>query len=669
MGRVRRLFVAIVLFSPYLVADQRIEVDLSESEGVGNIAPIGDAEIFDDPDGPYADLTSATPNSLGALWIEESFDALNGSLTVHFEYSVELPDGLPKEGETGGGMQLVLELGHSGHPFNSLAVGGDSLGTGGAGIGPYLGVAIDLGTDPPFGPFGPHIEINQNRDPAADGTVASTRDAPDVLGTGSAGARVRYTITLDAETISVYASSDHDCFGGRTILTHRYAAPEPRLLENVAVGFFGASTDTPVVHRLHRVRIVTHDAQPQFLRGDCNQDGIVCGSVTDMIAIVNRCFQGGPELPCEDACDANDDGTVCGGVTDVIFLANYCFLGSGVPPSSPIGECGVDPTEDALPCLSPDACGSGAPSSDFIYLGVNDRGFDEHLRLRDDMVMVEIPAGSFEQGDHFLDYGGDELPVHTTTLSRPFLFGKFEITVAQYRRFLEAIGCDEPGCTDYDHRWDFDGHEIELYDGSHYPGGDIGSAWARNVSYFERAEFDEFPVIWIDWFDAVAYSRWANGVTSRDWSNPLSFGIPTEAEWEYAASYRGEGKMPTRYPWGGSEGLLDDPENIDETRCNFGQHVGRTVAVCSYPAGRSHFGVYNQSGNVYEWTADWYDGDSYETAPERDPFVDAGARCRQLRGGGWFGPPFSQRGAYRCNFEADHPDTDVGIRCSAPVPR
>jgi len=657
-----------VLFSPYLAATERIEIDLGGEGDVG-IATLDDADVFNDVDGPRIHLTTATPNSLGALWIEESFDALDGALSIHFEYSVVLPAGLPEDGETGGGMQLILELGHEGHPFDSLADGGDSLGTGGCGVCTYLGVAVDLGTDPPFGPFGPHLEIKRDGDPAAGGTVASTRDAPDVLGTGSADARVRYTVSLDAETISVHASSDHDCFGGGTVLTHRHAVSDPVLLQSIAIGFVGASTDTSVVHRIHRVRIDTRDAQPQFLRGDCNQDGIVCGSVTDMVAIVNRCFRGGPDLPCEDACDANDDGNVCGGVTDVVFLASFCFLGIGLPPAAPSRECGSDPTEDNLPCLSPQACGSGAPSSDFVYLGRNDRGFDEHLRLRDDMVMVEIPAGSFEQGDHFRDYGGDELPVHRTTISRPFLLGKFEITVAQYRAFLEAIGCDGPGCADYDHSWDFDGDEVELYDGSHYPEGESGSAWARNVRYFERAEFDDHPVIWIDWFDAIAYSRWANGVTSRNWSDPRSFGVPTEAEWEYSARHQGDGTIPSRYPWGGSEGLPHDPANIDETHCNFGQHVGHTVAVCSYPAGRSFFGVHNQSGNVYEWTADWYDGGSYESAPERDPFVDSGDHFRQLRGGGWFGPPFSQRGAYRCNFEVDHPDTDVGIRCSAPAPR
>jgi len=665
---VRCLFaLCLLVAAARATADERHRIDFTKERGL-DITLLGDASVSSGAEPPL-DLTGASPNALGACWIEHVFDARAERLAIHFEASVEALEGPVPAAGPGGGLQLVIQFGDD---FTLLGTGGDSLGTGGLSAR-YLGVALDLGADPPFGPRAPHVDINRDRDPAEDGTIASALRAPDLVSTGSAGATARYTVVLDASggddgdartRIAVFASSDHDCFGGRLVLERRLTI-DPLLLSRASIGFIGASAETPAVHRLHAVVIDTRTAAPLFVRGDCNQDGVACGSVTDMIAIIQRCFQGGAELPCEDACDVDDNGSVCGSVTDVVYLANYCFLASGTPPPAPFGECGADASADSLGCASPRACGAGVPPAGLVWLGVNDRGYPEYLRERDGMLLVEIPAGTFEQGDRFFDFGGDELPVHETAITRPFLLAKFETTVAQYRSFLAAIGCNAVACIDYDHRWDFTGPGSEHYDGCHYPAGDAGLAWGRNEVWFERAELDEHPVIWVDWFDAVAYSRWANDERSQDWNDASVYGVPTEAQWEYAARWRGDGSLPARYPWGGSDGRLDDPRNINETFCNFAQVVGQPVEVCTYTLGRSHFGLYNQAGNVYEWTADWYDGDSYQDAAREDPFVATGDSFRQLRGGGWFGASFSQRGAYRCNFEPDHPDIDVGLRSAA----
>ena len=102
------------------------------------------------------------------------------------------------------------------------------------------------------------------------------------------------------------------------------------------------------------------------------------------------------------------------------------------------------------------------------------------------------------------------------------------------------------------------------------------------------------PVVGVSWTDANAFCKWEG---KR---------FPTEAEWERAAKGP-EGD--NHYPWG---------HKLDPKKANYGQNVGRTMPVDSYPEGVSGFGVYNMAGNVFEWVEDWYDPKFYkaEHCPE-----------------------------------------------------
>ncbi len=608
-------------------------------------------------DAPHVELTGAAAD-LGLVWFHEPLNPTDSRVAVTFECSISVPAGAPANA-VGGGVQMVLV---SGEPPRAAGRGGESLGTGGL-AAPHVGVAFDLGADLDHALRAPHLEVNVDSDPAVDPPLAASTDVPPAM--PGEELRVRIAATLDGRELSVHVDAG-DCFRARRVIATTLPASRPAPL---FLGFTATSSGVALRQRLHAVTVDVEPRSPAFVRGDCNGDGVICGSVTDLVAIAQSCFLGGAGLACADACDANDDGTVCGSVTDIAYLANFCFAGTGPRPPAP-SACGVDPTPDGLDCA--DSPCDAAGDSRLVFLGENERGFEEYLRTRDEMVMALIPPGAFEQGDHYDDRGGDELPVHAVQISRPFLLGKFEVTCRQYRRFLDAIGCGGLDCDGDDPTWDYTGPDGPTpghgYDGCHYPEGTRKFAWGLNPSYFEDESMADHPVIWVDWFDAVAYSRWANGERSTDWNDPDAYGLPTEAQWEYAARWRGEGLTPARYPWGGSDGPLDDERNINAGLCNYGQTVGRTVPVCSYPAGRSHFGLYHQAGNVYEWTADWYDADFYDSAPRRDPFVSSGDIFRQLRGGGWFGVPFSVRGAYRCNFPQDEPDIDVGFRCATPAP-
>ncbi|MCA9730446.1 MAG: hypothetical protein KC729_22400, partial [Candidatus Eisenbacteria bacterium] len=91
-------------------------------------------------------------------------------------------------------------------------------------------------------------------------------------------------------------------------------------------------------------------AEPAFVRGDCNADGGV--NIADPVRLLDHLFAGAG-IDCDDACDSNDDGTL--NIADVIFTLGY-VVSSGPMPPAPFPTCGVDPTVDALDCLSFPPC-------------------------------------------------------------------------------------------------------------------------------------------------------------------------------------------------------------------------------------------------------------------------------------------------------------------------
>ncbi|MEM7235879.1 MAG: hypothetical protein AAF517_27170, partial [Planctomycetota bacterium] len=368
-------------------------------------------ETFDDADGPYRTLGDAETGggalriggvaAAGSIWFEETFDP-EDAVSLHFVYRLDRGDAKLPEGGPGGGLQALIYFGDSAPSATSDGEGG--LGTGA--LDDSVGFAIDLGADA-NGPDAPHLELNAGSDPSNEVSLVTSDEFPSfLLDPESTASTLRVTMRIDGADVDVAVFSELGPYRGRRVF-HQTLDEAPR--GTIRLGLSASTGATPIRHEVLEVRAYSTPRDGYFLRGDCNQDGNVCGDVTDMIAIVLRCFQGGPEFPCHDACDANDDGQVCGSVSDVIFLANYCFLGTPIPPARPTLECGSDPTSDELSCEEPRACDVFGGSSESIELGVNRDGFPEILRLRDEMVMIELPAGSFEQGDHFLDFGEDEV--------------------------------------------------------------------------------------------------------------------------------------------------------------------------------------------------------------------------------------------------------------------
>jgi len=239
---------------------------------------------------------------------------------------------------------------------------------------------------------------------------------------------------------------------------------------------------------------------------------------------------------------------------------------------------------------------------------------DELNKIITDMVF--IPSGSFEMGDHH-DNMNDALPIHRVELEA-FHMDATEVTVGQFKKFIRE--------SDYGYnKWD------------------------------EVAEFspnDNHPMIYVNWHDATAYAKWAG---KR---------LPTEAEWEYAA--RG-GIAAKRYPWG---------NEITHNDANWGNTVnGKDEWVYCSPVGsfkKNGYGLYDMTGNVWEWCADWYGFDYYSKSPVKNPIgPDKPDRAtgRVLRGGSWYSVTRGRRVASRDAYGSPNDrKNDIGFRCVSRLP-
>ncbi len=198
---------------------------------------------------------------------------------------------------------------------------------------------------------------------------------------------------------------------------------------------------------------------------------------------------------------------------------------------------------------------------------------------------VKVPAGSFMMGS--TSGAKDERPVHQVALGAVRL-DRYEVTNRRYAKCVQAGACTPPS---------------------------LSSSHLRK-SYFDSPEFADYPVIFVSWKQANAFCQHAGGR------------LPTEAEWEKAA--KGASPSVRVYPWGN--------EPADCSKANFGgpgSCVGDTDRVGRRPAGASPFGAMDMAGNVWEWTADWYDAGYYAKSPASDPKGPEQGRLKVMRGGCW----------------------------------
>jgi formylglycine-generating enzyme required for sulfatase activity len=250
-------------------------------------------------------------------------------------------------------------------------------------------------------------------------------------------------------------------------------------------------------------------------------------------------------------------------------------------------------------------------------------------------ALARIPAGGFLMGT--ADADGDERPVHRVYLDE-FFIGRFEVTQDEYARFVRATGHPVPAVRAAP--LIAAGEHEDVFNELAAP-----YVWQNGEPPAGRGTH---PVVLITYGDAAAYCRWLADEIGR------AVRLPTEAEWEKAARGGLEGQQ---YPWGGV---------IDPSRCNFlvdpaSKHQRGTRPTGTYPP--NAYGLFDMSGNVWEWVSDWYASDYYAVSEAHDPRGPQNGQLRILRGGSWVNDDLTMlRCGYRHKVPPDTYAYSIGFR-------
>jgi serine/threonine-protein kinase len=278
--------------------------------------------------------------------------------------------------------------------------------------------------------------------------------------------------------------------------------------------------------------------------------------------------------------------------------------------------CGTGQTEAINPSSTPDVV--------VVETDVPHEAGDMITRAADGMVTIFVPAGSFTMGTA-ADFPGvyeNELPQHEVTVDA-FWIDQNEVTNRMYALCVQARACKSP-------------EHANSYDRTHYYGVE---------------EFLDFPVVFVNWYQAQGYCNWVGGR------------LPTEAEWAFAA----RGPESYMYPWG--ENFDQQNLNYCDANCpkpyndiDYDDGYLDTAPVGNYPGGASWVGALDMLGNVWEWMQDWHGYYEGHRWLER-PIALTPPVAKTIRGGGWDTVAGHSRAAFRNWFVPEDAWDSIGFRC------
>lgn len=241
---------------------------------------------------------------------------------------------------------------------------------------------------------------------------------------------------------------------------------------------------------------------------------------------------------------------------------------------------------------------------------------------------IDIPGGEFYMGSDAAEALDNERSRHLCDLEA-YAIDRYPVTCGQYRDFMTAGG--------YQNRdwWSAEGWEwqkVHLVD--------------RPLYWSENPAFNNHPVCGVSWYEAEAYCNFAG---KR---------LPSEAEWEKAASWDATNQTKLTYPWGEAR--------PNASLCNHGNHLANTSPVDAFPKGASAAGCCDMLGNVWEWTASTFDAyPGFESYPYRgysEVYFDG--EHRVLKGGSWATFPQALRSTFRNWYYPGVRQIIAGFRCA-----
>ncbi len=251
----------------------------------------------------------------------------------------------------------------------------------------------------------------------------------------------------------------------------------------------------------------------------------------------------------------------------------------------------------------------------------NPTGLPCGKNFRPNIDTVFIEGGLYTMGSSYGE--ADEKP-HDVTVNS-FYIDRHEVTNAEYAAFLNAVGKHDQGWIDFEKSY----HEERC------------RVIQVNNSYAVEPGYEKYPVVCISWTGAMAFACY------------YGMRLPTEAEWEYAARGGRKG-MTNRYAYAGSDKL----DAVGWYNLNAGHRTHPVAQKLSNEAG-----LYDMSGNLYEWCSDYYDAKYYFYSPRINPKGPDSSGVRVVRGGNVFLPDSTCRSANRGLWSWADKNVGIGFRC------
>jgi formylglycine-generating enzyme required for sulfatase activity len=251
------------------------------------------------------------------------------------------------------------------------------------------------------------------------------------------------------------------------------------------------------------------------------------------------------------------------------------------------------------------------------------------------MKLVRIPSGRFTMGSPDGEAGREAMegPRHRVEITRPFYLGVYEVTQGEYQKVMGS-------------------------NPSYYRAGGGFAARVRGLNT------SRFPVENVDWHDSVKFCEKLSALP-REKAARRKYRLPTEAEWEYACRAGAREHVPFAF----GKSLSSRQANFDGNQpyggAPTGTSLGRAVQVGSYKP--NVWGLYDMHGNVWEWTADWYQAYSDRRDLTRDPTGAATGTNRIFRGGSWTNPGSWCRTAKRYQAGPTAKNYLIGFRVACVV--